>query len=314
MSTFDMLIKVIPILIAISLGYFLVRTGILKDTMVDAFKKIVVNVTLPAGLFMAFIQIRFKAEYVFIILSIFATNLVLFYIAKLIARVCSIKSKYFPFLLTAFEAGMIGYAVFATVFGTNSAADFGIIDIGSEFFVFFVFVPMLINLNSKEKGWSSAKKAVKAALKTPPIWGTMLGFACSLAGLWAYEGTGAYMALHNILAFVSAPTAFLICIVIGSGLNISMKNMKMEIFTAILKIVLSFIFAFILKYTVLIPLGVTPRVITALFTMFCLPAPFVIPVFMPNPSKEELGYVSNTLSLGSLLGVLCFAAVIFLGL
>ncbi|MBT3319697.1 MAG: hypothetical protein HN948_01145 [Clostridia bacterium] len=314
MNTFEIVIKVIPILVAIALGYFLTRAGFLKESMVDAFKKIVVNVTLPAGLFLAFIKIQFKVEYLIIIACVFVTCFLLFLIAKLIARVFSIKSKYFPFLLTGFEAGMMGYALFTAVFGADAAADFAVVDIGQVVFVFLVFVPMIINMGSSEKGLASIKTSLKTAMKSPVIWAIILGLAGSLAGLWAYEGSKVFAAFDNIFSFASAPTALLICLVIGSGLKLSIKSMKMEILTALLKVAFALLFAFILVQTVLVPLGVDARIITALYALCCLPAPFVIPVFMKDPSTEDLNYVSNTLSIGSIIGVICFTAVVLLGL
>lgn len=314
MDTSELIIKVIPIIAAILLGYILTRVKVLKPSMVDAFKKIIVYVTLPAGLFIAFIKIRFKVEYAFIILSMFVACVLLYYIAKLIAKVFGIKSKYFPFLLTGFEAGMIGYALFTSVYGAQAAADFGVVDIGQVLFVFLIFVPMIINLNSKEKGFVSVKTSLKTAIKSPVIWAIILGVAGSLSGILIYEETQIFKAANSIFTFASAPTAMLISLVIGSGLKLSFKGMKMEIITAVLKVALALAIAFLLAQTVFIPLGVDKRIITALYVMCCLPAPFVIPVFMKNPSKEDLNYVSNTLSIGSVIGVVCFVIVVLIGL
>lgn len=316
MSTADILIKIAPILLSIALGYILTHTGMLRQGMIDAFKSVVVNVTLPAGLLSAYIKIRFKAEYIIIIVSIFAACVLLFLLGKLIAKLFSVKSKYFPFLMTAFEAGMMGYALFTAVYGADAAADFGIIDIGQVTFVFLMFVPMLIQMDSgqKGKGLKSVASSLKTAAKMPVIWAILLGLACSIAGLWAYESTPLLNAAQGFLSFVSAPTAFLICLVIGSGLKFSLKGMRLEIITAILKVALAMAFALALKYAVLMPLGIDSRIITALFVMCSLPAPFVIPVFMKEPGREEAAYVSNTLSIGSVLGVLSFSAVIILGL
>jgi predicted permease len=314
MSTADILIKIAPILLSIALGYALAHSGMLKPDMFDVFKKIVVNVTLPAGLLSAYIKIRFKAEYIIIILSLFVTCVMLFFIGKFIAKLFSVKSKYFPFLMTAFEAGMMGYALFTAVYGTDAAADFGIVDIGQVTFVFLLFVPMLIRMDSGKKGLHSVAASLKMAARLPVIWAILTGLICSLSGLWSFEGTPLFRAAESFLTFVSAPTAFLICLVIGSGLKFSLKGMKLEILTAVLKVALAFSFAFILKYAVFLPLGMDRRIITALFVMCSLPAPFVIPVFMKDPGRDEAGYVSNTLSIGSVLGVLSFSAVIISGL
>lgn len=314
MNQIDIIIKVIPIIVTIALGYVLTKTKVLSAGMMDAFKKIVVNVTLPAGLFIAFIKIDFQTKYLLIILSIFLSCILLFYIGKLIAKVFRLKSKYFPFLMTGFEAGMIGYALFTAVYGTDAAADFGVVDIGQVSFVFLIFVPMILNLDSKQKGISSIKASLTTAVKSPVIWAIVLGIAGSVAGLGAFENTKAFGAVNNLFAFISAPMPFLICLVIGSGLKFSLKGLKMEFITAALKIAVSLLFAFALVQLVLKPLGIEDRIQTALYALCCLPAPFVIPVFMKDPSEKDLAYVSNTLSIGSILGVVCFVAVVLTGL
>jgi len=312
MNQTDIIIKVLPMLVTIALGYILTKKGFLTGGMISGFKKIVVNVILPAGLFAAFVKIRFQTTYLIIILCVFASCIVLFYIAKLIAKLFSIKSKYFPFLLTGFEAGMMGYALFTSVFGADAAADFGVVDIGQVTFVFLIFVPMLINID-KEKGESSIKTSLLTAVKSPVIWAIVLGTAGSLAGLWAYEGTQVFTALDGLFSFMSAATAFLISLVIGSGLKLSLKGLKMEIITAVLKVVIWLAIAFALVQLILRPLGTADRIQTALYALCCLPAPFVIPVFMKNPKEEDLSFVSNTLSIGSIIGVICFTLLVIIG-
>lgn len=314
MNSADMILKILPIIVSIILGYILTKKGFLKESMLDAFKKIIVNITLPAGLFIAFIKIRFKAEFLLIILCMFSVCVLLFYIGKLIAKLLKIKSKLFPFLMTGFEAGMMGYALFTSVFGADSAADFGVVDIGQVTFVFLVFVPMLINISNRQKGFSSLKTSLETAVKSPVIWAIILGVAGSLSGIWVYEDTKVFAAIDGMFSFVSAPTSFLISLVIGSGLKLSLKGLKLEVITAALKIVLSLMFAFALSHLVFKPLGISGRITTALYAMACLPAPFIIPVFMKDPTQSESAYVSNTLSIGSVLGVLCFTALIVIGL
>lgn len=314
MDTLEVLLKVAPILVAITLGYVLTRLNVLKDSMIQALKTIVVQVTLPVALFSSFIKIRFKSEYLLIFLSVFVACVLLYLLGKLIAKVFGIQSKYFPFLMTGFEAGMMGYALFMTVYGKASAANFGIVDIGQVSFVFLIFVPMLKNLGSKERGIGSLKESLKIVVRSPIIWAIVLGLIGSIVGLWHYEETTVFKGIDNIFGFIAAPTAFLICLVIGNGLNLSLKNIKIELLTALLKVVSALAMAVALKHLVFIPLGMNKQIITALFVLLALPAPFVIPVFMKEPTESERSYVSNTLSIGSILGVVCFVGIILLGL
>jgi len=92
-------------------------------------------------------------------------------------------------------------------------------------------------------------------------------------------------------------------LVIGSGLKFSLKGMKMEFLTVAIRLVFTILFAFIIRFVVLAPLKLDKQLITALFTLFMLPGPFVIPAFMKNPSLEDKNYVSNTLSINTLISL-----------
>jgi len=312
MNTFEIVIKVIPIIIAIILGYFLARINFLKDSMIDACKKVIVNVTLPAGLFIAFIKIRFQIEYTLIILSVFTMCVLIVFIGKLIVKIFRIKSPYLPFLITGFEAGMMGYALFTAVYGADAATDVAVVDIGHIIFVFLVFVPMAVNINNREKGVSNIKASLLIAIKSPVIWSILLGLIGSLSGVWAYQDTKAFMTVENIFTLASAPTAFLICLVIGSGLKLSKGNVTLVILTAVSKVIITLLFAFIVVQTVFIPLGISSRIITAFYAMCCLPAPFILPIYMNRSCVEDVNYVSNTLSVASIIGVICFSVVVLL--
>jgi len=85
--------------------------------------------------------------------------------------------------------------------------------------------------------------------------------------------------------------------------------MKKESMTAILKVAISVGFAAVIYYLVLVPIGLSPLLGIPLFSMFILPGPFVIPVFMDSSNRDEVEFVSNTLSIGTLLGLLGFIIV-----
>lgn len=306
-----MLINLIPIIVIILLGYFFTRINFLDDSMAENLKKIVVNLTLPVGLFSSFIKIRFEAKYLLVFVSVYVTCLILFNLGKLIAKVLKIKNKYFPFLLTGFEAGMIGYTLFAVAYGTQHYSTFGLVDVGQVSFVFTILVPMILamNIGNENTGKSGFKTAAKTALASPVLWSIILGLTFSILGIWKLEGTEIYKAIDNVFGVISAPTTFLICLVIGNGLKLSFKGMKLELITNAIRITLMIIFATIIKFLVFDNIGMEPIYTKALYIMFVLPAPFVIPAFMKNPSQEDKSYVANTLSLGTIFALIAFVII-----
>ncbi len=308
MEKIDVIVKIIPLIITIIIGYFLYKKRIMSDGVIEFLKKIVVIITLPASLLLAFIQIEFQTVYILVIIVIFITCLLLLFIGKLIARVFHIKSPYFPYLLTGFEVGMIGFALFGGIYGTEAISSLGIIDIGHELFIFMVLVPSIMLLTAKDTNKSKAIQSITLASKTPVVWAIVIGVSLSIAGIYQLEGTVVYSTIIDSLRFISTPTAFIICLVIGRGLKFSLKGMKLEIATALLKIILALLFALLLRNFLLIPLELS-SLETALYSMFVLPAPFVITVFMDRSNKEEVNYVSNTLSIGTIIGVVLFLGI-----
>ncbi len=301
-----MFIKLIPIIAVIILGYLLTKFNFLDDTIAANLKKLVVNVTLPVGLFSSFIKIRFELKYILVFISVYITCLILLNLGKLIAKVFKIKNRYFPFMLTGFEAGMIGYTLFTTAYGQNMYATFGIMDIGQVSFVFTIMVPMILAMEGGMQNESKLVTSAKTAAKSPVVWSIVLGLALSISGIWRFEETAAYETISSVFSIISAPTGFLICLVIGNGLKLSFKGMKMEIVTNLIRFALTLIFATLIKIFVLDKIGMTEIYTKALYVMFLLPAPFVIPAFMDNPTEEDKSYVANTLSIGTLISLAGF--------
>jgi len=220
MNSSEVLFKILPLLITVILGYVLYRIGFLKEGYLDGFKKIVVNVTLPAGLLTAFASIDFKLKYIWVFASVFAACGLMLLIGKGVAKILKIKSPYFPYLLTGFEAGMIGYALYGGIYGLDRLSEFGIVDVGQVLFVFLVTVPMVIGMGKKKtSGFFS--ESIKTAIKSPVIWAILVGLILSVSGINGLSGTGAYNIIKNTLDFIALPTPFLICLVIGSGLKFS---------------------------------------------------------------------------------------------
>ncbi|HPJ21346.1 MAG TPA: AEC family transporter [Clostridia bacterium] len=311
MTELEVLLKVIPLLTAVVLGYVLYKKGFIEDRHIEGFKKIVVNVTLPAGLLVAFASIDFKAKYLLVFATVFIACLLMFLIAQLAGRILKIKSPYFPFLMTGFEAGMMGYALYGGIHGLDRLSEFGIIDVGQVLFVFIVTVPLVSAMGMNHKG-GFLEKSFKSAVKSPVIWSIFAGLLISVTGLGKMSDSLLYKSIADIFDFISKPTPVLISIVIGSGLKFSFASMKKETLTASAKVLVSIIFAVLITFLVLKPLGLVGMLKPALLTMFVLPGPFVIPVFMDPKNRSEVEFVSNTLSIGTLLALAGVIVVSFL--
>lgn len=61
----DIINRVLPILLLISLGYFLRRRNFISENSINDVKKLVVNLALPAVLFLSFLQIELEIIFLF---------------------------------------------------------------------------------------------------------------------------------------------------------------------------------------------------------------------------------------------------------
>ncbi len=172
--------KVLPIFLLILLGVLLRRRQFISWGTVEDIKKLVVNVTLPAVLVLAFAQVTIEPQYLLIVLIMFAACVLVLVLGRYLGSPLRITSSYMPSLLTGFEAGMMGYAIFGAVYGQESIYKFGIVDLGQVLFVFFVLVPGLERMSA---GSASLRATAISFIKTPVILAILGGLLFKQTGL-----------------------------------------------------------------------------------------------------------------------------------
>ena len=149
--------KVLPVILLFILGAFLRRTRFLAESTVGDLKKLIVNITLPAVLFLAFAGVNLEGRHLVIVAIVFAACLLALLLGRLIGPPLGLRSPYFPALMTGFEAGMMGYAIFGAVYGAGQIFNFAVVDLGQVLFVFFILVPFrAAHLHRRDLLWADA--------------------------------------------------------------------------------------------------------------------------------------------------------------
>jgi len=85
-QTIRILNQVLPILFLISPGYWINRKNFLSETTIDELRKIVVNLALPAVIFISFLNIELKSSYFVIFAFTFLLCVLLFLLGQLIKK------------------------------------------------------------------------------------------------------------------------------------------------------------------------------------------------------------------------------------
>jgi malate permease and related proteins len=303
------LAKVLPVILLLAGGVLVKRARFLSEPTVVELKKFVVNVSLPALLFVAFLNTDFQVKYLWIVVVTFGVNLLMLLLGRALGLFVVKGNAYFPLLLTGFEMGMMGFSLFGTAYGLQSLSTFGIFDLGQEAYVWFVLTTLLAGLRS---GAPNPRKILLSFISSPVILAIFLAVALNLLGLrepiGAHPLTGALLAAVTILSQLTIP---LVLIFIGYQLNFRLAKLRLPLVTLLVRTVL------LVGIAVLVNEFLFKRVLrlpglfsAALFTMFVLPPPFIIPLFMEGRSAEDHDYVSNTLSLSTLVTLAAFVVVV----
>lgn len=301
--------QVLPIIFLIATGLGLQKVRSVTPDMAAGLKRTVTHLALPALLLLTFSGTTFTASYLLIIGAVFLTCAAMVALGSLVGRHLGIPSPYFALLMGGFEAGMLGYSLFLTAYGSLYLDRFAIVDLGQVLFVFFVLVTLLTRLKA---GTHSAASAVKQFVTSPVIIAIFLGLLNSaLKPHFTYDSTALYQALAGYLSLLGGVTVPAISLVIGYELKISVGDLLLPLKTLAIRYLLLAGFAAAIHHLLLSNFFADdPLLVRALYVMFVLPPPFVMPLFMADDDLENKRYVLNTLSLGTVIALAFFLVVI----
>ena len=243
---------------------------IITEKTVSDLKKIVANIALPALLFLSFMQINIKKELVVIIFIMFLFPTLMLFIGNFFNRILKINNKYFRFLMSGYETGMLGYAIFLVFFGQENLPAVALVDLGQGLFVFFILLPFL---NSMETGETSVKSVFKTVITSPVIIAIVSGLIIGAVGfnLKAYSITTSLLEFINIVGGLTTP---LIMISLGYEIQFSKNGFFNALKTVIIRKIIMILAATIINEFVINKLLHLPKIYSyAVYTVLLMPPP-----------------------------------------
>lgn len=290
----------LPVFITLFIGMLCRSRNILTRAGVDQLKSVAVNICLPMVLVSSFATAEYTKNSITVPLVIFALCCVALTVGLFAVKLFKVQGKLTHYLFTGFEAGMLGYGLFALLFKNEPNSHFAIIDLGQVLFVFTVYKILL-------SGKAGLKNVAREALSSPVLWGIIIGLIIGATGLYdALKPSGVSGIFDSITSFISAPTSVLILISIGYDLVPGEIRWKK---TAAIVVMRFAIMAIMLGVALLVNrflLGGAMHV-GALVLMFILPPPYVLPVFAD--AQEERANISSALSVTTLVSIILFAVM-----
>jgi len=296
--------QIIPVLLLIFLGHVIRTKNFLSEKTIEEVKKLVVNITLPCLLFISFLSIEIKFSYTAIFVLMFFFCLFMIFYGRFLKERFHIEHEYFPFLVTGFEYGMLGVGLFGSAYGLENIGYLAIMDLGHELFIWFIFVSLLL---SKRSGTQDIKQLIRNFLKSPVIIAIFLGIFLNLTGLgkflYDFAITEAVISTIKLLGQLTIP---LILLVVGYGIHFQKSFLKDLPVLLIARLVVLIPMAFLGGIFMDKVLGLDEVFKVALFTLFILPPPFIIPIYIPQHCKKERLYVNNSLTSYTIISIIIF--------
>lgn len=277
----------LPVFLAIAIGLWCRSKNFVTRDGIDTLKKVVINLTLPFVLFNAFATVDYSLSAMVLPAIVFGICCLMLVLGFVIIRLSKTPSRLAPFLATGFEAGMLGFPLFAMLFPNESASHFAILVLGQELFVFTVFKTLL-------SGNTSPKAIAKDFLTSPTLIAVVLGILVGATGLydqlvrWNIAGI-----ISAVTDFMSAPTGTIILLTVGYDLVL--KEIPWKKTLGLIAMRLAVAGAMLLALVLLNRTVLNGMIFEgAAVLLFILPPPYIIPVVADEPTERV--QISSALS------------------
>ena len=289
--------KALPVFVMLFLGMLCRRRQLISREGIASMKTFAVNITLPAVMLSAFAAASYSRESLIVPLVIFAVCVLMLLGGHTLCRMMKIPGRLSPYLATGFEAGMLGYALFALLFPQESTSAFAMIDLGQVLFVFTLYKALLA-------GQGGLAGVLREAAHAPTVWAIAAGIFIGASGLYnAMTPSGLAGVLDAVTDFIAAPTSAVILLTIGYDLVPSEIRWRRTARLAALRLLVSGVALAAVLLIDRLALGSMMHP-GALILMFTLPPPYVLPVFADV--EEERTDVSSALSALTLISLILF--------
>ena len=302
-NTVSILKIVLPLIVSLGIGFFARKRDILSPEAIDGMKQFVMKFALPALLFGLFFTAEYSASILIYAVTMFALGFAGLGIGFLVGQPLEKRSPMYRYMTTGWEVGMLGYALYALLFGAQNLRNMATLDFGHVLFIFSGYIAALYSRIGCTK-----KESLRALVTNPIPWAMIVGAVLAMLGVSrALAPSGVTELIKSLCDFVSAPLSCVILIVVGYGIEFSGKNFITAAISVLVRTLVCAVLCAIalLVFNAFVPL--TDEMRWAVIILFITPAPYILTVFTNN--EQERADVSMSLSLQTLVTVLIFIGI-----
>ena len=294
---------VLPIVLLLGLGTVCRKKQLLRPEGLAGLKTVVGDLCLPVVLFNAFFTAHYSLSVVLTFLTVYLGFGAALLAGFALRRLAAPHGRFFPFLLTSAEGGMLGYALYGVLMGEQSG--FAAVDLGQTVFAYTAFLGALTMVDGQQV---SIKGMVRNIVTNKCCIGMALGILLGAAGVgqWVLSGPAGGI-VTGAISMLTAPTSALVLLIVGYELELDRSLLRPVAVTVLCRLAVMGLLLAAVSFIVfrLIPYDRSLQI--ALMILYALPAPFIIPLFADV--GDEGKYISTTLSVHTICTVLLFAAI-----
>lgn len=302
-SLLEILNTILPLLVSLGIGFLARKKKILSPEAIEGMKTFALKFALPAMLFGLFFTAEYSVSILLFAVTMFAMGYLGLGLGFLVSRPFASRSPMLRFMTAGWEVGLLGYGLYALLFGTENLRYMAVMDFGQVLFVFSGFITALNARNGQ-----SLKESLKGLLPNPIPWAMIAGAVLAITGVSkALEPSGITTLITSVCDFLSAPLSCLIFVVVGYGIIFTRKNLATAVISAVIRTVVCGILCILALWIIgsLVTLSMEMR--WAVILIFLTPAPFILTLYTAN--EQERADVSMSLSVQTMVTIVAFIII-----
>ncbi|MGM9684088.1 MAG: AEC family transporter [Eubacteriales bacterium] len=292
---------VLPVIVMLFLGYLCRVKNLVTKEGLAGIKSVISNITLPVVLFKAFYTTDYSLRSVLGFVIIF-TSCILALLAGYALNRFVAQSKLMPYLLSGFEVGMLGYALYGLLAGTDKLSYMASVDLGQVLFVYTVYLTLLKNATGQK---TDVKGILLSMIKNPAFQGVAIGIIVGITGLGGFISASPVGGIfEEVIEMITLPTAGMILIIVGYELSMRRDLIGPVVKTIAFRVAVMAVLLCVSAFIMFSILPFDKNLFMAMVLLFSLPAPFIIPLYADVESEGV--YISTTLSMNTLVTIFIF--------
>ncbi|MDW7670628.1 MAG: AEC family transporter [Bacillota bacterium] len=308
----EILSQILPLFLLMAFGWMLRSRNMIQAKTIEEMKQLVVRFTLPSVLFLSFLHIDLKKEYLYLFIIIFLLLMTIYVMTLVLNRIKWLHHPLLPFLTSGGAFGFIGIPLFLSVYGVEDLGNYTILSVGHEVYLWlFLFATMRVKLCGRS---FSVRERLKVLL-SPVFASVMAGMLLNLLGFMRLvESSMVVKGVYLTVEALGSLTTPLILMILGYEMIYKHEYLKKSLKLILIRMGLLFSVGYLFKWMIIDRiLPPDPAVNHAFFTFLVLPPPLVVPMFVSLYStRENADLANNVVVLSTIISIVVYVIYVLL--